>query len=223
MPGPTTAPEPARLEAWLGDLGIPVGARTERDGVVAWDVTLDGRRRFDLRTTLILDPALGLVIWAHLAPPLGDALRKSYRALLRWNDEFPFAKFSLAEDGRPILAVELPSRWLTEDEFGLALARVAGVADRLFDETRPWVWIGGYVPPAYRERVRRADALLDRYAGRLPELFEDDQGDDADEGPTEALGGTRAPGGTGARSEREARATSEPAGQPAGGGEPSGS
>lgn len=169
-------PTAAHVEGWLADLGIPVDVPSERDGITAWDVVIDGRRRLDLRTTLILDPALGLIVWAHLAPPLGDGLRKAYRLLLRWNDEYPFAKLSIADDGRPILTVEIPRRWLDADEFGLALARVAGIADRLFDETRGWVWIGGRVPPAYLARQRRPDALLERFAGRLPELF----------GPTEA-------------------------------------
>jgi len=139
---------------------------------MAWDVLLDGRRRRDLRTTLILDPGLGLIVWAHLAPPIGDGLRKAYRTLLRWNDEFPLAKFSVADDGRPILAVELPARWLTADELGLALARVVGIADRLFDETRGWLWIGGRVPAGYADRACRTAGLLDRHAPRLPELFE---------------------------------------------------
>lgn len=165
-------PDAGRVEGWLADLGILPGPRADRDGVAAWDVTIDGRVRLDLRTTIILDPALGLIIWAHLAPPLGDGLRKAYRALLRWNDDYPFAKFSIADDGRPILTVELPLRWLDADEFGLALARVAGIADRLFEETRGWVWIGGHVPAGYRTRVRRPDALLERFADRLPELFE---------------------------------------------------
>ena len=58
--------------------------------------------------TVILDPALALICWAHYAPPISDMFRKSYRKLLRWNDEFPFAKFSVGEDERPLLAVELP-------------------------------------------------------------------------------------------------------------------
>jgi hypothetical protein len=166
------APAPAQVEAWLAELGIPPGPRVERDGVAAWDVVLDGRRRRDLRTTLILDPGLGLIAWAHLAPPLGDGLRKAYRALLRWNDEFPLAKFSIADDGRPILAVEMPVRWLDADELGLALARVAGVADRLFEETRAWLWIGGRLPVGYGEGPGRTTELLDRFGPRLPELFE---------------------------------------------------
>jgi len=158
--------------SWLDDLAIAAGPRTERDGISAWDIVLDGRRRLDLRVTLILDPSIGLIVWTHLAPPLGDGLRKAYRSLLRWNDEFPLAKFALADDGRPILSVEIPSRWLDADELGLALARVAGIADRLFEDTRPWIWIGGRMPTGYDARAGRTELLLERYAGRLPELFE---------------------------------------------------
>jgi hypothetical protein len=160
------------LEAWLREHGLEPGERSEREGVAAWDVALDGRRRHDLRVTVILDPSLGAIVWAHLAPPIGDALRKTYRLLLRWNDEFPLAKFSVADDGRPILAVEIPARWLNQDELGLALARVTAVADRVFDETRPWLWIGGRPPDGYAERPARSEALLGRYADRLGELVE---------------------------------------------------
>ncbi|HEX9551194.1 MAG TPA: YbjN domain-containing protein [Candidatus Limnocylindrales bacterium] len=171
-PPPPTTPSAAQLESWLADVGITPGPRVERDGVVAWDVVLDGRLRRDLRTTLILDREIGLIAWAHLAPPIGDGLRKAYRTLLRWNDEFPLAKFSIAEDGRPILAVELPTRWLDADELGLALARIAGIADRLFDETRSWLWIGGRVPAGYGDGPVRTMALLERFGPHLPELFE---------------------------------------------------
>ena len=164
------------VEGWLRDLaplGLEAGERVEREGIAAWDVTLDGRRRRDLRTTVILDPALGLIAWAHLAPPLGDGLRKAYRTLLRWNDEFPLAKFSVADDGRPILSVEVPIRWLDADELGLALARIAGIADHIFDDTRGWLWIGGRVPDGYAGRPVRTAALLDRHVARLGELVAD--------------------------------------------------
>jgi Putative bacterial sensory transduction regulator len=160
------------VERWLAELGLEPGARSDRDGIAAWDVIVDGRRRFDLRVTVILDPSLGAILWAHLAPPLGDGLRKAYRTLLRWNDEFPFAKFSIADDGRPILAIELPVRWLSADELGLALARLSAIADRIFDETRGWLWIGGRVPDGYADRARRPEVLVDRYAERLGELVE---------------------------------------------------
>jgi hypothetical protein len=166
------SPHAATIEAWLGELGIIPGARAERAGIVAWDVALDGRRRRDLRTTLILDPAIGAIVWAHLAPPIGDGLRKSYRMLLRWNEDFPLAKFSVADDGRPILAVEVPARWLSLDELGLALARVVLVADQVFDEARGWLWIGGRVPDDYASRPIRNQSLLDRFGPRLGELGE---------------------------------------------------
>ena len=172
-PSTKPAPHAAAVQSWLSalaPLGLEPSEPVARDGITAWDLTLDGRRRRDLRTTLILDPNLGLICWAHLAPPLGDGLRKAYRTLLRWNDEFPLAKFSIADDGRPILAVEVPARWLDADELGLALARICGIADRVFDETRGWLWIGGRVPDGYTERPIRTVALLDRFAGQLGEL-----------------------------------------------------
>jgi len=178
MPSEAAPIEATTVEAWLSELGLVPGARAERAGIVAWDVALDGRRRRDLRTTLILDPAIGVIVWAHLAPPIGDGLRKSYRTLLRWNEDFPLAKFSVADDGRPILAVEVPARWLSLDELGLALARVVLVADQVFDETRGWLWIGGRVPDDYAARPIRNPALLERFGPRLGELGEFGDGDD---------------------------------------------
>ena len=174
VPGdrPPSPPAPEALESWLADLGLAAGPRTERDGVMAWDLVLDGRRRRGLAVTLILDPTVGLIVWALLAPPLGDGLRKTYRTLLRWNDEYPLAKFSVTDDGRPILAVELPLRWLDADEVGLALSRVVLIADQLFDETRPWLWIGGRIPDGYGQGPPRGEQLLARFAPRLPELTE---------------------------------------------------
>ena len=78
-----------------------------RDGICSWDLLVDGRRRHDIRITLILDPALALVCWVHYAPPISDSFRVSYRKLLRWNDELPFVKFAVATDERPILTAEL--------------------------------------------------------------------------------------------------------------------
>jgi hypothetical protein len=160
---------PADVERWLADLGLTPVERADRDGISSWDLVLDGRRRFDLRVTVILDPALALICWAHYAPPIGDLFRKSYRRLLRWNDEFPFAKFSVGEDERPLLAVELPIATADGDGLGLALARIVGIADRLLDESKSWIWIGGRMPDV-TGRMGRNEALLERYAERLPEL-----------------------------------------------------
>ncbi len=185
-PGAPTV-RPADVERWLADLGLEPLERAERDGIASWDLVLDGRRRFDLRVTVILDPSLALICWAHFAPPINDLFRKSYRKLLRWNDEFPFAKFSVGEDERPLLAVELPIDALAAmiggptasagpaaggDALGLALTRIVGIADRLLEDSKTWLWIGGRAPD-HGDRTPRNAALIGRFAGRLPEIFED--------------------------------------------------
>jgi hypothetical protein len=179
----------ADVEAWLAELGLEPLERADREGVASWDLILDGTRRAALRITLILDPTLALICWAHYAPPINDSFRKSYRKLLRWNDEFPFAKFSVGEDERPLLAVELPIEALAAaagrsgavgrpgegggaDALGLALTRIIGIADRLLDDAKSWLWIGGNAPDQ-GDRTPRNAALLERFAGRLPEIFED--------------------------------------------------
>jgi hypothetical protein len=167
--GAASAVAPADIETWLTDLGIVPGPRLERDGAAAWDLVLDGRRRFDIRATVFLDPAVGAVAWIHYAPPLSDQIRKTYRRLLRWNDSFPFAKFALADDERPILEAEVPLRWLDGDEVGLALARLVAICDLLVDESVSLIWSSGRQPPI-DGRVPRNPLLLDRYADRLAEL-----------------------------------------------------
>jgi hypothetical protein len=168
---PTTALRPADLEDWFSQLGLAPSERADRDGISSWDLVVDGRRRFDLRVTVILDPALALICWAHYAPPIGDMFRKSYRRLLRWNDEFPFAKFSVGEDERPLLAVEVPIEDASADQLGLAIARILGIADRLLEESKDWIWLGGRMPDQAGRRSANT-ALLDRYAARLPELLD---------------------------------------------------
>lgn len=173
-PGVSAARLRSDVERWLDELGLVPLARADRDGVTSWDLRLDGRRRFDLPVTLILDPSLALICWVHFAPPIGDAFRKSYRKLLRWNDEFPFAKFSLAEDDRPVLASEIPLRNLDRDELGLAIARSLLIADQLLEESAGWLWIGGRIPDQ-GTRASRGAGLIDRYADRLAELIGDAQ------------------------------------------------
>ena len=166
-----TVVRPADVEAWFAELGLTPSERAEREAIASWDLILDGRRRFDLRVTVILDPALAIICWAQYAPPISDMFRKTYRRLLRWNDEFPFVKFSISEDERPVLAVELPIETASADQVGLAIARILGVADRLLDESRDWIWFGGRLPDS-GSRISANAALLDRYTGRLPELLD---------------------------------------------------
>jgi hypothetical protein len=161
---------PADVERWLAELGLEPLERADRDGIASWDLVLDGRRRLDLRVTVILDPALAIIAWAQYAPPISDMFRKSYRKLLRWNDEFPFAKFSVSEDERPLLAVEIPIVEADLDRLADALARILGISDQLLDESTAWVYPGGRVPEP-DGRSSRNEAFLARYEARLPELL----------------------------------------------------
>ena len=160
---------PADVERWLDELGLRPDARSDREGVTSWDLRLDGRRRFDVPVTLILDPLVALIVWVHFAPPIADAYRKSYRKLLHWNDEFPFAKFSLAEDERPILTVEIAPELAGRDALGIAIARSLAIADQLLEESASWLWIGGRIPDT-SGRTSRGEAILERYRESLGEL-----------------------------------------------------
>ena len=164
------APRAEDVEGWLAQLELQPVTRVDRDGVTSWDLDLDGRRRFDIRVTLILDPALGLICWAHYAPPIGDRFRASYRRLLRWNDEYPFVKFALGEDERPVLTAELAAETMSCDALGLALARIATVSDALLEESAGWIWFDGKLPAGYAERTGRNATLLARYEAQLGEL-----------------------------------------------------
>jgi Putative bacterial sensory transduction regulator len=165
------APSPILVDGWLTELGLDPIERIERDGITSWDLVLDGRRRFDIRVTLILDPGLACIAWVHYAPPLTDGFRRSYRKLLRWNDEYPFAKFAISTDERPVLSAELPIDRLDRDAVGLALARLLALCDVLADDSAGWIWPDGKVPPA-TGRISRQVGLFARYANQLAELVE---------------------------------------------------
>ncbi len=160
----------ATVDAWLGELGLSPIEQDDRDGVLSWDLRLDGLRRPDIRLTLILDPATVLLCWVHFAPPLNDSFRVSYRQFLRWNDELPFVKFALSSDDRPVLAAELEVSRLDMDTLGLTIARLLAVCDLTFERASVWLHPGARQPPAMGRTSRQA-ALFERYADQLVELM----------------------------------------------------
>lgn len=160
----------ARVETWLRELGLEPVERQEREGTTSWDLVLDGRRRPDVRLTLIVEPAVGAVVWVHYAPALSDGFRKSYRQLLRWNDEFPFAKFALSADERPVLTTEIAPGELSLDSLGLAIGRLLAMCDVLLDESAHWLWPGRPRLPR-PPRPSRGEVLFRRYATELGELL----------------------------------------------------
>jgi hypothetical protein len=165
---------PADVEAWLSELGLAPIERADRESVTSWDLLLDGRRRARLRITIILDPALALICWAHFAPPINDSFRVSYRKLLRWNDDLPFVKFSIGDDERPLLVAEIPVAQAGADALGLAIARQLAVADRYHDDASGWLKAGGWKtdPPEPAQVDGPGVRLVARYAAELAELLD---------------------------------------------------
>lgn len=163
----TDAPGRGAIETWLRELGARPGRPSVREGALSWDLRVAGRRRAAIPITVILAPGLGCVVWSAFAPPLRDSPRKHYRRLLRWNEEYPFVKFGLTDDERPVLSVEVPMGELDRDRLGEALARCVAVCDALFTETSAWL----SDEPAPAAPPWSASGLLDRYADRLQELL----------------------------------------------------
>ncbi len=165
------------VDGWLAELGLVPIEREEREGATSWDLVLDGRKRRGLRVTLILDPEVALIAWAHLAPPLSDSFRKTYRQLLRWNDELPFAKFAVSEDERPILTAEITAAGgLDRDAVGRLLARVLAICDLTHDQS---LALMGELRRKHAALAAATEpdpagvALLDRYAADLGDLVAD--------------------------------------------------
>jgi hypothetical protein len=189
------------MDGWLAELGLEPVDRGEREGITSWDLILDGRRRADIRLTLILDPASILLCWVHFAPPLNDSFRVSYRQFLRWNDEWPYVKFALSAEERPVLTSELSADALDLDAVGVAICRLLAVCDLLLDGSVRWLWPGAKKAPGMG-RESRQESLFVRYEAELMELLPaavaDDSGKDAKRGAAEpvALGGTEPARGT---------------------------
>jgi hypothetical protein len=126
-----------------------------------------------LRVTLILDPSVAVVAWVHLAPPISDNFRKTYRQLLRWNDELPFAKFTVSEDERPVLTVESSLDGLDLDGLGRLIARVLAIADLIHVQA---LALMGELRRRHATLAAATEpdpagvALLERYAADLEEL-----------------------------------------------------
>lgn len=167
----------AVIDGWLADLELVPLERAERDGIHSWDLSLDGRQRADIRVTLILDPARTLLCWVHFAPPLNDSFRISYRQFLRWNDDFPYVKFALAADDRPVLTSELPLARLDRDGLGIAICRLLAVCDVTLERSVAWLWPGAREAPAM-DRASRQSALFERYGDIVAELLPDDGADE---------------------------------------------
>ena len=129
------------------------------DPAFSRDVLLDGTRRFDLRATVAWVEGVGLSAWAYYGDEEMEIPKRVYARMLRANYEYPFVKFALTDDDRPMLMAELPPAGLDRAALGRTLVRLTVVADRLLDETASAIADRGHLPD-WTGRTPRNEALL---------------------------------------------------------------
>jgi hypothetical protein len=135
------------------------GGGAPGDAAFSRDVLLDGARRFDLRATVAWVDGVGLSAWAYYGDEEMEVPKRVYARMLRANYEYPFVKFALTDDDRPMLMSELPPDGLDRDTLARTLVRLTVVADRLLDETAAAVADHGKLPD-WSGRTPRNAALL---------------------------------------------------------------
>jgi hypothetical protein len=152
------------IDRWLGELGLEVvGTTADPTGrAFSRDVILDGDRRFDLRVTVAWVAGVGCSLWAYYGLEAMEIPKRTFTRMLRANFDYPFVKFAMTDDDRPMLMTELPSSALSRDELGRGLVRLTVVADRLLEETASAVADRG-VLPEWSDRASRNPALTAAY------------------------------------------------------------
>ena len=160
--------EPPPIDAWLSELGVEVvsGTGPSRGPTISRDVIVDGERRFDLRVTIAWVEGVGCSLWAYYGLEAMEIPKRIYHRMLRANYDYPFVKFAITEDDRPMLLTELPERALDRDALGRSLVRLVIVADRLLEETAGAVGDRGILPD-WSGRTPRRPELLAAYRAEV--------------------------------------------------------
>jgi hypothetical protein len=153
--------EASSIDRWLSELGVDVvGASGDgRGGALSRDIVVDGQRRHDLRITVAWVAGVGTSLWAYYGLEAMEVPKRIYARMLRANFEYPFVKFAMTDDDRPMLVTELPARGVDRDDLGRALARLVIVADRLLDDTAHAISDRGVLPD-WSGRTGRNPQLL---------------------------------------------------------------
>ena len=154
----------ASIDGWLQALGLEVVAAAGGAGDAAFsrDIIVDGDRRLDLRITVAWVSGVGCSLWAYYGLEAMEIPKRTYARMLHANFDYPFVKFAMTDDDRPMLMTELPPAALDRDELGRGIARLAVVADRLLEETASAVADRGILPD-WSDREPRNRALLHAY------------------------------------------------------------
>jgi len=156
------------LDRWLAEMGIEIVGESgdATDPAMSRDVILDGLRRYDLRTTIAWVSGVGTSLWAYYGLEAMEIPKRIYARMLRANFDYPFVKFAMTDDDRPMLMTELPTAALDRDELGRGLVRLTVVADRLLEETAHAVADRGILPD-WSDRASRNAALTDAYRAEV--------------------------------------------------------
>ena len=156
------------FDRWLAELGLDVVAATggTGDSAVVRDLVIDGRRRYDLRVTVAWVAGVGCSLWAYYGLEAMEIPKRVYARMLRANFDYPYVKFALTDDDRPMLMTELPAAAVTREELARGLVRLAIVADRLLEETAAAVADRGLLPD-WSERTNRNPGLLEAHAAEV--------------------------------------------------------
>jgi hypothetical protein len=154
-------PDPPPIDRWLSELRLEVvgASGSAADSALSRDLILDGHRRYDLRVTVAWVAGVGCSLWAYYGLEAMEIPKRLYARMLRVNFDYPYVKFALTDDDRPMLMTELPSAATTRDELARGLVRLLVVADRLLDDTAAAVADRGIVPD-WSDRVGRNPRLL---------------------------------------------------------------
>ena len=152
------------IDTWLAELGLEIVGSAGEAGEAAFsrDVVLDGRRRYDLRVTVAWVGGVGCSLWAYYGLEAMEIPKRVFSRMLRANFDYPFVKFAMTDDDRPMLMTELPPPGIDRDALGRGLVRLAVVADRLLEETASAVADRGILPD-WSGRGPRNPELLDAY------------------------------------------------------------
>ena len=156
------------IDRWLAELGLAVVGSAGAPGgqALSRDLVIDGHRRHDLRVTVAWVDGVGCSVWAYYGLEAMEIPKRIYARMLRANFEYPFVKFAMTDDDRPMLMTELPPAALDRDELGRSLARIAIVADRLLEETAAAVADRGVLPD-WTGQPNRNPALLAAFGSEV--------------------------------------------------------
>ena len=125
---------------------------------------------------------IGLSAWAYYGLEEMEIPKRVLYRMLRANFDYPFVKFGLTDDDRPMLVVELPPTASSQAALGRALTAIALVADRLMDDTAQAIADRGQLPD-WSGRSSRNPQLLAAFRAEVESMMPEAQPAPVGRGP----------------------------------------